>query len=70
MGTVKWNQFFIGQKVKKKKKTFIASNKREPASGELAFEEDASLFSCLESNPGLPRCRRILYYLNHEGSPN
>ena len=23
-----------------------------------------------ESNPGLPHCRRILYRMSHEGSPN
>ena len=27
------------------------------------------IFPTQESNPGLPNCRRILYQLNHKGSP-
>ena len=26
------------------------------------------IFPTQESNPGLPQCRRILYYLSHQGS--
>ena len=28
------------------------------------------IFQTQESNPGLPHCRRILYHLSHQGSPN
>ena len=28
------------------------------------------IFPTQESNPGLPHCRRILYHLNYQGSPN
>ena len=27
------------------------------------------IFATKKSNPGLPRCRRILYHLSHQGSP-
>ena len=27
------------------------------------------IFPTLESNPGLPHCRWIFYYLSHQGSP-
>ena len=28
------------------------------------------IFPTLGSNPGLPHCRQILYYLSHQGSPS
>ena len=40
---------------------------QEPGGGSLSFLQE--IFPAQGSNPGLPHCRQILYWLSHKGSP-
>ena len=36
----------------------------------VAIPFSREIFLTLGSNPGLPHCKQILYYLSHQGSPS